>query len=104
MQSIDLTIWIVGAISGILSAMLTYIASRKNSETVSTPDLINAITSRALKQEERITKLEEKQKQLERDIDRWKGNYFQLLQWLQDFFDRNGIKEKIPQYHNQTDK
>jgi hypothetical protein len=101
MPDTNATIWIVGAVSGILSGIFTYLASRKNSETVSTPDLINAITHRSIEQEKRIDKLEEKQQQLENDIKKWKGNYFQLLKWLQNFFDSHGITEKIPQYHNQ---
>lgn len=93
--------WIVVATiaSGLIGSFLTYLAQRQSAKTASIPDLINALTNRVVKQEERISKMEARQEALEKQISQWKTNYFKLLRWLKDFFKKNGIKDTIPEFH-----
>lgn len=93
--------WVAVAsiLSGVIGSVLTYFGQRGAAKTASIPDLINALTNRLMKQEQRITRMESRQELLEQQISQWKTNYFKLLRWLKDFFKKNGIKDTIPEFH-----
>lgn len=87
----------IGLFAGVLGSIISYIALRSSAKITATPDLVRVYG-------ERLDKLEDKQEDMEKEISSWKRNYFRLRNWLKDFFEKNGIKVVIPEFHKENEK
>lgn len=96
-MDIKIIVALTGIIAGIISALATYFATRKETKVNAEDGFRDDIL-------QRINSMESKIQHLENEVNRWKSHYWSLYAWLTAFVIRNGIEEIPPQFHKEGEE